>query len=202
MSSLGSVSAWIEAVKKGDHAAFARLFDRYLARLTGLARVRLHDASGYAEDEDDVALSAFLAFWQGAITEQFPSVRHRDQLWRLLAAITVHKALKLVRHETADKRNVHRKVDEAAQGKLKSESDVRGLDGLFGPDPPADLVAEVDDLHRKICADLDDECRVIFLRRLDGATCEEIAAEMGTSVRTVERRLRIIRERIARHLGD
>jgi DNA-directed RNA polymerase specialized sigma24 family protein len=42
---------------------------------------------------------------------------------------------------------------------------------------------------------LDDEMRVIVLSKLDGYTNVEIAARIERSVPTIERRLRLLRER-------
>jgi hypothetical protein len=55
----GSVTRWLAELKAGDPAAAQRLWARYFADLVRLARARLRQAPRAAEDEEDVALSAF-----------------------------------------------------------------------------------------------------------------------------------------------
>ena len=62
MSTDGSVTGWIDRLKAGDHAAAQPLWERYFARLVGLARQRLEGQPRRAADEEDVALSAFTRF--------------------------------------------------------------------------------------------------------------------------------------------
>src|SRR5438093_1781378 len=58
MASEGSVTRWLGQLKAGDAAAAQPLWERYIRRLTGLARKKLHGRPGRAADEEDVALSA------------------------------------------------------------------------------------------------------------------------------------------------
>ncbi|MCI0457115.1 MAG: ECF-type sigma factor, partial [Gemmataceae bacterium] len=104
MSSLASVTLWIDQVKKGDHEALQKLWERFFHRLVGLARKKLEGVPRRAADAEDVAGSAFVAFWQGVERGQFPLLFDRDDLWHLLAQITVYKASNLRAREQAQKR--------------------------------------------------------------------------------------------------
>ena len=75
-----SVSAWIVQLKGGDPDAAQRLWERYFHRLVGLARKRLQNAPRRAADEEDVALSAFASFCQGAAQGRFPRLILRPRL--------------------------------------------------------------------------------------------------------------------------
>ena len=65
----GSVTRWIDELKAGNSQADRPLWDRYFARLVGLAHYRLRHAAHYTAtdaDEEDAALSAFDSFFRGS----------------------------------------------------------------------------------------------------------------------------------------
>ena len=82
-------------------------------RLVRLAAAKLPGHGRRAFDEEDVALSAFKSFCARAGEGQFPQLAGRDDLWRLLAALTVRKAAMMVRHQTRQKRGGGRVVGES-----------------------------------------------------------------------------------------
>src|SRR3954452_19706131 len=104
MSSVGSVTHWIQALRGGDPGAAQKLWERYFPRLVGLARARLQGARRRAEDEEDVALSAFDSFCRGAREGRFPRLADRNDLWRLLVVLTARKAVDLLQREGRLKR--------------------------------------------------------------------------------------------------
>src|SRR5215471_13450853 len=89
----GSVSHWIGALKVGDAEAAQRLWERYFDALVRLARAKLGALPRREADEEDIALSAFHTFCQGAARGRFPRLDDRYGLWRLLVTITVRKAV-------------------------------------------------------------------------------------------------------------
>src|SRR5262245_25066321 len=93
MSSEGSVTRWLWALKGGDPAAAQPLWERYHRRLVALARQKLQPARRREADEEDVVQSAFHSFFQGVARGRFPQLNDRDDLWRLLVVITARKAL-------------------------------------------------------------------------------------------------------------
>src|SRR5215813_14084043 len=99
MSSEGSVTRWVTALKGGDLAAAQPLWERYHRRLVSLARQRLQCARRRQADEEDVVQSAFHSFFQGVARGRFPQLQDRDNLWRLLVVITARKALDQLAHE-------------------------------------------------------------------------------------------------------
>ena len=74
-------------------------------------------------------MSAFQSFCDRAGRGQFPKLDDRDDLWRLLATITVRKALDTMRHQTRRKRGGGHVLGESAL--------------LVGEDGDGDGVAEV-----------------------------------------------------------
>src|SRR6516165_6549331 len=99
MSSPGSVTGLIHQLPAGDQAAIQKLWERYFPRLVGLVRKRLMGAPRAADDEEDVALSAFNSFFRRAQEGRFPKLTDRDDLWELLMLIATRKASNLAKHE-------------------------------------------------------------------------------------------------------
>src|SRR5262249_42997878 len=104
MSTSGSVSHWIAALKGGDAAAARPLWERYHRRLGALARRRPPAAGRRAADEEDVVQEAFQSFFRAVARGRFPQLEDRDGLWRLLVVITANKALRQIQHERRQKR--------------------------------------------------------------------------------------------------
>lgn len=185
----GTVTPWLEQLKAGDPAAARPIWEAYYARLVALARKRLRPVPNAIADEEDVALSAFDSFCRGVDGGRFPKLDDRDDLWRLLIAITTRKARGQVRYETRQKRGGGKVAPASAVG---GEADV--LAGAVGREPTPAFAAEVADECRRLLAGLDDEqLRQIAVWKMEGHTNAEIALQLGRSVPTVERKLALIR---------
>jgi DNA-directed RNA polymerase specialized sigma24 family protein len=185
MSADGSVTSWIHALTKGDDDVAQHLWERYFGRMVELARNKLRAASSRAADEEDVALSAFHSFCQAATERRFPRLTNRDDLWQVLVMLTARKAIDQRKYELRKKRSesATRPLDEVA------------IDTVIGPDPDPAFAALVADEFRSLLAKLDDEqLRTVALRKLEGFSNEEIAAQMNCTVRTIGRRLALIRD--------
>ena len=182
----GSVTRWIAGVRGGDPAAVERLWERFFPRLVGLARARLRGTARLAADEEDVALSALDSFCRRAGAGQYPHLADRDDLWRLLVVITARKAGHLVRDESRHKRG----------GAARPDASELTPEGVLGRDPTPEFAAQVAEEYQRLMAALGDpEVQTVARMRMEGYTVEEIAARLGCSVRTVARKLAIIRDR-------
>jgi len=191
----GSVTHWLGALKGGDAAAAQRLWERYFDRLVRLARAKLGAMPRGAADEEDVALSAFHSFCQGAARGRFPRLDDRDNLWRLLVTITARKALDQVRRQARQKRGGGRVLVGSAQAGGEDDTDGAGLEQVVGQEPTPQFAAMVADECRRLLAALDDETlRQVALLRMEGYSDEEIAARVDCSLRTVSRKLALIRK--------
>jgi DNA-directed RNA polymerase specialized sigma24 family protein len=195
MSSSGSISYWISQLKEGDHAAAQQLWESYFQRLVRLARSRLQAASRRAADEEDVVLSAFASFCQGAKGGRFPLLKDRNDLWHLLLLITERKAIDLVQHERRRKRGAGAvRGDSALIGPSNSEAADEGWAQFAGREPTPAFAAQVAEECQRLMALLGEgELRAVALAKMEGFTNEEIAARLGCVPRTVERKLRVIR---------
>ncbi len=186
MASDGSVTRWIGALQAGDPAAAQELWERYFRRLVSLARKKLQGAPRRAADEEDVALSAFDSFCRGAERGRFDQLADRDGLWRLLAVITTRKAAHLLRDEGRQKRG----GAAAAAG----DGDDVDLDQILSREPSPDFAAQVAEEWRRLLGLLGDaELEAVALRRIEGYTVEEIAAQVGYAPRSIKRKLKLIR---------
>jgi len=195
MPSDESVSRWVEQIKAGDRAAAQKLWERYFQRLVGLARTRLRGRDRRVADEEDAALSAFDSFCRGAERGRFPNLHDRDDLWRLLVTITSRKALQLARYQGRQKRggNVLMAVSGLSDPD-SSSSDEDGLQGLLAKEPTPEFAAEVAEEYERLLAKLPiSELQKVAVCKMEGYSNAEIAEKLGCAVRSVERKLQVIR---------
>lgn len=189
---LGSVTCWIDHLKRGDRDAAGPLWGRYFGRMVRLARAKLRAARpGAVEDEEDAALSAFHSLCTGAADGRFPHLADRDDLWRLLIVITARKAFDQVERRGRQKRGGGRVVGEAAL----DDADGRGLDHVPGAAPGPELEAILAEEAARLMEALgDDTLRRVAAWKVEGRTNAEIRDALGCSLRTVSNKLELIRK--------
>jgi RNA polymerase sigma factor (sigma-70 family) len=189
-----SVTAWIGDLKDGKDEASQKLWERYFAQLIRVAASRLGSASRRIADEEDVAVSVFDSLCRGAAAGRFKQLRDRDDLWKLLTAIAGMKAVDQIRRQTAKKRGgTHLRGESIFVG--QGDSGVGGLGDLLHGEPTPDFLAMMDEQQRAMFAMLPDQSqRDVAQLRLEGFSNEEISQQLQISLRSVERKLKIIRE--------
>jgi DNA-directed RNA polymerase specialized sigma24 family protein len=134
-------------------------------------------------DEDDVFTEAFLSFCAAARREgALPELAGRDNVIRVLARLTLQKVCEVRRREERRRRRVR---GESVLGEA-------GFDPFPSREPPPEFEAEINRLLDLLETD---ELRTIALMRMHRYGREEIAAELGCSVATLDRRLAVIRSR-------
>jgi DNA-directed RNA polymerase specialized sigma24 family protein len=182
MSSEDSVSQWLVQLKDGDGEAAQKLWERYFRRLVGLARLKLQGSPRRAADEEDVALSAFASFCQGAEEGRFPQLADRDDLWRLLVVMTVRKAGQQLRDEGRKKRGGGAAPEEVI------------LEEVVDREPTPEFAAQVADECRRLLVLLnDDDLEKVAVAKMEGYSNAEIAQRLGCAPRSVGRKLQVIR---------
>lgn len=182
MTDESSVSQWIDQVKAGEEAAAGKLWERYFHRLVGLARLKLGDLPRRAADEEDVALSAFNSFFQAVNEGRIPQLEDRDNLWRVLVTITARKVYQFRLHHGRKKRGGAVNVAEMS------------LASFIAREPTPDFAVQTaEEVQRLLAALPDDSWRELAQWKLEGYTNKEIAVKQGCSLRSIERRLRLIR---------
>jgi RNA polymerase sigma-70 factor (ECF subfamily) len=189
-------AALVQRWQAGDQAAAAELFHRCAARLIALARRHLSEKMARRLDAEDVVQSAYHSFFDGVRSERYVLQRSGD-LWRLLAAITLHKLRRQVERHRAGKRAIDRE-----QGPL-DEGSMYGLPAeMVAREPaPAEAAAVFDELE-EVLRPLNPLHRRMAELRLQGYTVEEIAAEVGRSERMVRLVVEQVREQLQRRLRE
>jgi RNA polymerase sigma factor (sigma-70 family) len=188
-----SVSTWIAQLRHGDNDAAQRIFERYVQRLACLAADRLRNRPKRGADEEDLVLAAFEEFVDRARLGKFPKLRDRDDLWQILLLTTDRRAVDHFRREIAYSRHV--KGESALATPCASASADLPLAGVTAREPtPEEAAAFTDDVAALLDRLQDDELRSIVGYRLAGYTDNEISQRLQCSLRTVERRLKEIRE--------
>jgi RNA polymerase sigma factor (sigma-70 family) len=193
-----SVTQWLQALKAtGDPEAAQKLWERYFHNLLGLARARLGCLPRRAADEEDVVVSAFESFFRAAAAGRFPLLEDRDDLWRLLVRITERKAYDLIAYASAKKRDGRRVADGIGPDHCGP------LSHLAARDPDPAFAAEIADELRHLLSLLKkDNQRRVALLKLEGYTNKEIAEQLGVVEKSVELKLRIIRETWKKRLRE
>jgi DNA-directed RNA polymerase specialized sigma24 family protein len=202
MPAAGSVSLWIGKLKEGEREAVQRLWEGYFRRLVGLVRAKLRSAPRQAADEEDVALSAFDSFCRAAEQGRFPRLEDRDDLWHLLVLIASRKAANQAKREGRQKRGGGKVVHASALPGGAAEGEGPLFADLLGREPDPALAAQVAEACRRLLDGLGDaELRTVALAKLEGRTNDEIAAMLGRTTGTVERKLGLIRRIWDREAG-
>ena len=169
----------MQRFRDGDQDAAAQLFERYVGKLVGLAQRHLSSQLGRRIDAEDVVQSAFRSFFRGTRDGRF-QIEPGQDLWRLLAVMTVTKLKKQVEFHTAAKRDFQMERSPSPDGP-------HPIHNRTVEEPsPADSLALVEQIEC-ISAQLGCDQQRIFAMRLEGHHVEEIGAAIGISERTVRR---------------
>jgi RNA polymerase sigma factor (sigma-70 family) len=165
----------------GDSLAEEELFERYVVRLTLLARSRLSQRLASRVDPEDIVMSAYRSFFLAAREHRF-ELRRSGDLWRLLVKITLAKLYDQAEHHQAQRRDVQRELPT---------SDKEGIRPpwltVVSRDPtPSEVAQSIEELERLLAALPPLGAQVVQLR-LQGHRQDEIAARLGCAERTVRR---------------
>src|SRR5262245_5432615 len=83
-------------LRSGDNEAAARVFNKFVKRLIGLARSRLDKGLGRKVDPEDIVQSVYKSFFRRHAAGEF-DFSNWDRLWGLLAVIAVRKCKRQMR---------------------------------------------------------------------------------------------------------
>ena len=189
-----SVTAWIGDLKEGQDAASQKIWERYFERLVRVASRQLGSAPRRIADEEDVALSVFDTLCKGAAAGRFDQLQDRDDLWKLLTAIAGMKSVDQIRRQTAKKRGGEDVRGESIVAGAGANQ-IGGFDQFVHEEPTPEFLAVMQEQQQAMFRALPDESqRNVARLRFEGYSNEEIAQQLGTSLRSVERKLKVIRE--------
>lgn len=186
----------IEMVRQGDPQAEAELHRRYVGRLIDLARTKISAKMKSRFDAEDVVQSVYRSFFINLRDGRY-EFRFSGALWSLLAAITINKVRKNVRHHSAEKRSVNREqnfsLNDSMLGIAAEE---------IAREPTADEVNALVDELTIVLDGLPEVHRMILQCRLQENSIEAVARQADCSERTVHRALTRIRQRLHERLVE
>jgi RNA polymerase sigma factor (sigma-70 family) len=185
--------SWVRDLAAGNERVVQSFWDRYGARLQGLAAQFLTTRLYRRVEPEDIVQSVCRSFFVRAREGQF-QLADRDSLWRLLCAITLAKVRQQARFHGRQKRSVNQEA---------SLQDSRlGAPPLAATQPTPEESAAFAEQLQSVLAALDEEERQIILLRLEEYTMEEIARRQKCSERTVRRILKRVQSRLQNLLQE
>jgi DNA-directed RNA polymerase specialized sigma24 family protein len=186
---------WMSELKAGNSTATGWVWKQYFTRLMALAQKRMRSLPRRAADEEDVALSALNSFLAGARAGRFPQLENENDLWRLLVTITKRKVSRQRRRHFAARRGGGQERGESAFGSKPDSAAGRAIESVPSQVPTPPFAAEfAEECHILFDRLQDPLLRDIALWKMEGFTNEEIAHKLQRHVRTVERKLALIRD--------
>ncbi len=187
-----SVTLWIDGLRQGNEHSAQQLWERYFSQLVRMAGSKLPRSVRRDFDEEDVALSAFHSLCEGVRDGRFPRLEDRDNLWALMVVITARKAMRRIRSASTQKRGRGEVQGESVF--LKADGESEGINQIIGREPTAEFAAQVSEQSEQLLALLPDEpMRRLALLKMEGYSNKEAAAALDCGLRTIERRLNLIR---------
>ena len=198
-----SISRLFADLKAGRKEAADDLWTLYFDRLVRVAKRRLSTVPKRVADEEDVALSVLKSLCAGAARGRFAEHVRRDDLWRLLLHLTRQKTAGYVRQQTRQKRGGGAVRGESAFLNANADSTTGDIAEFAVDEPTPEYLVMMNDEHARLLGLLPDgTLRDVALRRMQGQSIAEIAADLRLSTRSIERKLSLIRDRWQKELGQ
>ncbi len=162
----------ISAYKAGDEQAASALFERYHARLIGLVRRQTGWRLKEVEESTDMAQSVLGSLF-AQMRQNRIEIGPNDSLWPLIVTITLNKVRNRGKFWQRERRDPSREVPISdAADPLEKE-----------PSPEDAAIAQ--DLIERLLAPFSERRRKIVELILAGEPVGQIAAQMGTTERTI-----------------
>ena len=180
----GSVTAWLGSLKSGSDDAISALWARYYQRMRQCARRAVVGRSLAGLDDEDIAVVAFTKFAERAVTGKFPELANRNQLWNLLSVITLRTAVRRLNHAQALKR-----------GGNNAAFDAEFIDLYPDQAQGTRSIVIANEELKRLLEFLDDEgLQEVAILSMQGYSTKEISQILGSTQRTVQRMLALIRK--------
>jgi DNA-directed RNA polymerase specialized sigma24 family protein len=166
--------------REGSEDAATAIFNRYVQRLTSLARIRMSERLARRIDADDVVLSAYRSFFLAARDGRF-TIGAAGDLWKLLVSITIHK--------------LHRQAlaHQTLKRSMAAETGTDCLDLIDSREPTTEEVLIACEELEAVLKALPPLGRRVLELRLQGDSLTSIADETSRTERTVRRMLELAR---------
>ena len=173
----------------GDHEAARELFTRFATRLVSLARSRMDARLQQKVDPEDVMQSVYKSFFARAAEGQF-EFDNWDNLWTILAVITLRKCGHRVEFFRAACRDIRREQVPAA---FNADESIASFQAIARDPQPSEAFLLTETLER-VMQQLDEREQQVLTLRLQGYSTAEIAPLVQRTDRTVRLVLEWIRK--------
>ena len=174
----------------GDTPAPA-VFDRFTARLLALARQQLGAWLRARVDPEDIVQSVYKSFLFRYGAEKL--AREGEELWALLARITLRKCADRARHHQAGRRAASREVAPSAED---------GGPEAAGREPTPEEAAVLAEIVQGLLRGLGADERPIIELSLQGYSTQEISEQVGRAERSVRRLRERVRDQLEQARAD
>ncbi len=191
MSADVSFQELMTKVRAGDDAAETLVFRRYVRRLVGLAGHQFDARLRERIDVEDVVLSACKSFFLRCRRDAF-EVADWDEIWSILAMITLRKVSTRLERERSLRRDMSRELVGSDANRLMSLIPDRS--------PTPEEAAIFSETVEQLFGATEAGDRPIVEQILMGYNSEEIAGRCDCSLRTVGRVRQRARRRLLRRL--
>ncbi len=191
-----SVTRLYLELRQGREEAATDLWRLCCQTLVSEARKQLGPNGRRASDEEDVALSVFYELCRGVTDGRFGDDLRREDLTKLLRHFTKHQVLDQRRHHQRQKRGGGVVRGDSIFA-MNNNSDVadEGFHTIPSTEPSPELLVQLDDQLQRLLASLEDDLlRQVALSCLAGDSRQETADKLGLSLRSVERKVALIRD--------
>jgi len=189
MAATDSFAELMVGLSRGDETAAAQVFQRFAGQLWELARRQLSERLRRKVDPEDVLQSVFRSFFVRQREGRF-DIENWENLWGILAIMTMRKCGRQIAHFQAERRDLRREV--GLQTPVQPGDEPR----FFSPDPTPSEALVLVELLEGIMQILTPTDREILSLYLQGHTTAEISARVGRTMRTVRRTLERVRKRL------
>jgi DNA-directed RNA polymerase specialized sigma24 family protein len=206
MSSVGSLTLCIQQLRSPDgrerDEAARIIWDRFSARLQALVRRHLDGGIRRREDENDILQNMYASFCAGQLKGQ-AAPASREELWKLLVRITMCKLVNTAHRHHAARRDVRRERVRPRDQPCEDSVFPRWmLEHVDRAQPSPEEKALVCDELNRLLLHLPEDNRDIVVWKLEGFTNAEIAFRIGRTVRCVELKMQLIRQRMEADLNE
>jgi len=187
-----------------DHQfdALNEIVHRWMPRMRAVARQLLsrEEVAEVVYDADDAVDSALGCMLHAVVIGNYRWITEEKAFWMLFRKILARKVMMAKRHESATKRGgsgrighgrmvpgteIHREAPHAMRARTEFHDD---FDLYKSGLPTADVHTIAAELFERLLDVLSPDLETVARLRLGGRTIAQIAAELGLSTRTVDRR--------------
>ncbi|MBI1314194.1 sigma-70 family RNA polymerase sigma factor [bacterium] len=171
----------LDRYRDGDAVAAEELLNRFSTRLIALARSRIQGRLQRRLDPEDVVQSAMGSFFR-RVGDGAYQVEADDDLWPLLATITINKLRKRIEFHQAGKRSL-----DGEESLLIGSATIRFEPSALAYDPGHDEEVLLTEVLEAALDQLEPRHRMIVQHIMAGESVAEVSEQLDRTERTVRR---------------